>query len=181
MGIIKTAIMTGGGLYAVNKLAKTTEHRYDSRQHQQQQQYYDPQYQSNSYRPQPHLDQGTREGSQAYYSEYPRQQQYQQQQQYHQDPSQNGQYARGARYAGEEGADSDNFYRERCSNPPPHGAQQGYQQGYQQQRLPEERGQSPVAGLANMAMQFVGSQGGKGDPKSGSLFGKLVNNQTFKN
>jgi hypothetical protein len=32
MGLIKTAIMTGGGLYAVNKLAKTAEHRYDNRQ-----------------------------------------------------------------------------------------------------------------------------------------------------
>jgi hypothetical protein len=32
MGLIKTAIMTGGGLYAVNKLAKTAERRHDNRQ-----------------------------------------------------------------------------------------------------------------------------------------------------
>ena len=34
MGLIKTAIMTGGGLYAVNKIAKTAERRYDSRPQQ---------------------------------------------------------------------------------------------------------------------------------------------------
>jgi hypothetical protein len=32
MGLIKTAIMTGGGLYAVNKIAKAAEHRNGNRQ-----------------------------------------------------------------------------------------------------------------------------------------------------
>jgi hypothetical protein len=32
MGLIKTAIMTGGGLYAVNKIVKTAEHRHENRQ-----------------------------------------------------------------------------------------------------------------------------------------------------
>jgi len=34
MGLIKTAMMTGGGMYAVNKLAKAAEHRHDNNRQQ---------------------------------------------------------------------------------------------------------------------------------------------------
>ncbi|KAL9064078.1 MAG: hypothetical protein Q9161_009106 [Pseudevernia consocians] len=51
MGLIKTAIMTGGGVYAVNKLAKTVETRQSNPQYREQPSYYQersrtpPQYQ----------------------------------------------------------------------------------------------------------------------------------------
>lgn len=152
MGLIKTAIMTGGGIYAVNKLVKSADHRYDSRA-QQQQQYYGPtQGQSNNgyySGPPPSQDpQGSRGSPEGYYCE----------------PRRHGSYSRGPQHVDQNG--------ERYSTPPPYGAQQNYQQNYQQGYQQDDRSPSPVAGLANVAMQFASSKGGRGggDGRKGSDF-----------
>ncbi|KAL2059415.1 hypothetical protein ABVK25_000708 [Lepraria finkii] len=49
MGLIKTAIMTGGGIYAANKLAKTTERHYEQRPSNNSQQQYGPNYPPQGY------------------------------------------------------------------------------------------------------------------------------------
>ncbi|RDW57111.1 hypothetical protein BP6252_13857 [Coleophoma cylindrospora] len=55
MGLIKTAILTGGGIYAVNKLAKSVEHAHASSPNntgyppQQQSQYQQPQNPQNQF------------------------------------------------------------------------------------------------------------------------------------
>ena len=49
MGLIKTAMMTGGGIYAVNKLAKTTERHYEQRPSNNSQQQYGPNYPPQGY------------------------------------------------------------------------------------------------------------------------------------
>ncbi|KAF2425219.1 hypothetical protein EJ08DRAFT_700449 [Tothia fuscella] len=65
MGLIKTAMLTGGGLYAVNKLAKTAEHRYDNNhQQQQQQQQQKQQQQGQGYRGGPSESRGQNENYQ---------------------------------------------------------------------------------------------------------------------
>jgi hypothetical protein len=165
MGIIKTAIMTGGGVYAVNKLSKTAEHRNDSRQSQQQQQYLDPQGQNNGNWSTSRFDQGANEPPRSYYGDYRQQQQYQPQHpsyQQYQDSRQNIGHTSSPQYATENSAANDDAYRGGYYNPPPNGPQQGFYQGYQQD-VPEGRGSSRTADLASMAMQFVGSRRGDKD------------------
>ncbi|KAH8648892.1 hypothetical protein BGZ60DRAFT_534755 [Tricladium varicosporioides] len=169
MGIIKTAIMTGGGLYAVNKLSKMALNHRSSSQYppqglppqDQNQQYWNPPPQS------PRVSQPS-----AYYGDYPPQQQngwsppppgypprgYAEDQQYMNDE----------RWAGYQDGNGQNGY----PTPPPYVQQQ--QQGYYEtpQRGMGARSEQ-VAGLADMAMDFVGGQG-KGIRKKGKKGSQVI-------
>jgi annexin A7/11 len=106
MGLIKTAILAGGGIYAVNKLAKASENRHN--QQQQQQPYYPPQNPQQN----PHYGQGP------------------------QGQQQNGYYAQNAQYNGSqqqrqwEPQGPSQYQDGKGNNPPPYYQQQ--QQSYTQ-------------------------------------------------
>jgi hypothetical protein len=170
MGLIKTAMISGVGLYGINKLAKTAEHRQSSPSN------YPPPRDYNNYPPQQGAGnwgpppQGPRQGQapreDAYYGENLAQQQ----RQWYPAQGPDGR-ARGysADYEEEKYTNQDGevLYqaRERYTTPPPYGAQQGYQQ----QALPYEgQGRSSpsrTAALTDMAMQFVANQHEDGDKK----------------
>ena len=178
MGIIKTAMMSGVGIYGIKQLAKAQEQRHSSPA---------PNDYPRDYNQYPQGPQGAgywgppgpppREARQgapredAYYGENPDQQQ---RQWYPQQGPADGRYYRGyyADYPDEKNMSQDGEFvyqaRDRKYNtPPPYGAQQ---QGYQREALPyEPRRSSPVAGPAGLlgtAMEFVGNQQGE-DGKNG--------------
>lgn len=166
MGLIQTAIMTGGGLYAVNKLAKTAEHRHSSKQSNPQYYARDNGAPSQAYwgppgpapRGPPQVD--------ARFVEYQGQRQY-----YPENSPNDARYSRGysaadyeeERYAP---ATGDNQYQNTSRQPiapPSYYPQQGYVTETNDQVYDQNRGRgSPVAGLAGMAMQFVGNGGESG-------------------
>jgi len=189
MGLIKTAIMSGVGVYGIKQLSKAQEHRQSnqspnpngySRDYNNNYPPQGPQQQGYPYYdgPSPPARGGRRED--AYYGEFPDQQQQQQRQRYYpQDPA-TDRYNRGRAVEDEEDKyarqDGGYVYQARdgqFNNPPAYNSQQqGYQQQgvYQQQALPyEPQGQmnsSRTSGLTDMAMQFMeNQQGGENDKK----------------
>lgn len=178
MGLIKTAIMTGGGLYAVNKLAKTVESRHNS-----------PSPNNQNYP----RDNGYENGNQGYWGPpgQPPRGPAQERQWYpannQNDPSAARGYSSGD-YEGDryQNAETDYQYqsRNRQALPPPSyypqqsyaGPQdQVYDQSYDQSQN-RRRGSPDVASLGNMAMDFVGRKDsgskGKGSKMISEFLGK---------
>lgn len=167
MGLIKTAIMTGGGIYAVNKLAKTVDHRRDSPQPSSNQ--YPRDNNQGSWGPPSPPPQRQPQADNYYYGDnaqrggypsnaqgYPPQQQQQQQRGYN-----------SADSAGDKVAYDEEGWQYRPTNPPPYASQQQQQQGYPAQARGngqyEGQGRgSQLEGLANMAMGFLGNGEEKG-------------------
>lgn len=168
MGLIKTAIMTGGGIYAVNKLAKTVDHRRNSPQPNSNQ--YPRDNNQGSWGPPGPPPQRQTQADNHYYGEstqragYPSNAQGyppQQQQQRGYDP---------ADYASDKVAYDEEGWQYRPSSPPPYASQQQQQQ-QQQGYPPQARGNgqyegqargSQLEGLANMAVGFLGNGEEKG-------------------
>jgi len=189
MGIIKTAMMSGVGIYGIKQLAKAQESRHSSPNPADYPRDYSnspqgPQQGPGYWGPPGPPPRGARQGrgqaprEDAYYGEYPDQQQ--QRQWYPAQGPAEPRYARGysADYEDEKYTNQDGevVYRERqYANPPAY----GQQQGYGQQALPyESRGRtSPLgggagaAGLLGTSMEFVGNQQ-RGDVKKGKKLGK---------
>ena len=179
MGLIKTAMMSGVGIYGINKLAKSQEFRHSNpapNNYPRDYNNYPPQgAQGGGYwGPPGPPPRGSRQASpreDAYYGENPDQQQ---RQWYPPQGPPDGRYARGysadyeeEKYTPQDGEFAYQTRDRQYATPPPYGAQQ---QGYQQQALPyEPRRSSPSAGAAGLmstAMEFVGNQQG-GDGKKG--------------
>ncbi|KAH6666668.1 hypothetical protein B0J14DRAFT_604130 [Halenospora varia] len=164
-------IMTGGGLYAVNKLSKTAlDHRSSSSQYPPQGP--PPQNQNQQYwGPPPPPPRGPQQN--AYYGDYSSQQQqngwYPPQQGYQpRGYAEDQQYMNDERKMGYQDGNGQNGY----STPPPYAQQQ--QQGYYETPQRGMGGRSEqVAGLAGMAMDFVGSQG-KGGGKKGKKGSEMI-------
>jgi hypothetical protein len=179
MGIIKTAMMSGVGIYGIKQLAKTQEHRHSSPNPNN----YPRDY--NNYPPQepqgqgywgppgppprgPRPGQAPRED--AYYGEYPDQQQRQWYPAQSQRPA-DGRYSGGYRDEKYTNQDGEYVYQARerqYANPPAYPSQQ---QGYGQQQGLPYGGASGAAGLLGTAMEFVGNQQG-GDGKKSKKLGK---------
>ena len=182
MGIIKTAILGGVGVYGIKQLAKSQESRHSGpspNDYPRDNYNYPPQGAGYWGPPGPPPRQGPREDY--YYSENPNQQQ---RQWYPAQGQASNQYARGyaadyedEKYTSQAG---EVVYQARdrgYNTPPPYGAQQGYQQ----QASPyEPRRSSPAvgpAGLLGPAMEFVGNQqsGKKGNKgKASDIIGEVL-------
>jgi hypothetical protein len=143
MGLIKTAIMTGGAIYAVKQIAKTAEnHHSSSNQHNQQRDF-------------PHSS------ADNYYNNYPEQQQQQQWPPRTLSPS-DPRIARG--YSA-----GDYEYEDQARNAQGQVAPPSYYQQQQQQAYAQPQGQSPMSGgrriegssmtgLVGTAMDFIGNE-----------------------
>ncbi|KAL2065431.1 hypothetical protein VTL71DRAFT_3101 [Oculimacula yallundae] len=199
MGLIKTAMMTGGGIYAVKQLAKTSERRHDNKN-------YNNNNGSQSSREGGYQNQpgywGPGPGPQGQGQQGPSRPYYQDQREYssyNQNPD--SQYAtRGPGPYGPNERDSYNQdsydqkrsyrdedyqyqYQQRGAGQPPSyypdQGQQQQQQGYVNQNGYQEEssrggggsggGASDMAGLAGMAMEFAG-----GNEKRGDKAGKMM-------
>lgn len=173
--------MTGGGLYAVNKLAKTAEHRHNNSLPQPNPQYYsrDNGVPNQGYWAPPGPPPRDLPQVDSRYVDY------QDRRQYNTGSNPNdARYAQGFSAADYEAerytpVDGDYQYRSRQTVPPPsYYPQQGYVKEPRDQVYEQNRGLgSPVAGLAGMAMQFVGSgrdsgNNGKKLEKMSEFFGK---------
>lgn len=187
MGLIKTAMMTGGGIYAVKQLAKTQERRHDAQQNNN--------YQGQGY---PRGDGNPNQGywgppgppgppPRAYgdYQQDPRE--WSSNNQYENGrypPHTRGNYAPGD-YSEEKRvyAEDDFQYQQRIAgNPPSYYPQQPQQNSYYPQQpqqgytnAPQYQdgdrgGQSALGGLAGMAMEYAGNASGGG--KDGKKLGK---------
>lgn len=188
MGLIKTAIMTGGGIYAVNKLAKAAEQRNNSPNRNQGQQYsqqQQPQQQNNDgyYQAPQHQDHQYRDEHQRQVSPQYRGQedhQYTGRQPFPATSQTRGQY-NPADYANDNGKieyDADGWQVQPRGNegPPPYSGQ--HQQSQNQQRAIEQGGSSgrgsPFEEIADAAMGLFEKSGkGKKGDKAGlvGIFG----------
>lgn len=175
--------MTGGGIYAVNKIAKSAEHRHNNNNSSSQ----NPQYNSRDngapanqgyWGPPGPQPRGPPQVDARYVD-------YQDQRQHNAGSNQNdARYARGfsaGDYQEERYAPVDGDYQYRSRQPiapPSYYPQQGHVMEPQDQVYDQNRGRrSPVADLAGMAMQFVGSgkdsgNKGKGLDKMSEFFKK---------
>jgi hypothetical protein len=185
MGLIKTAIMTGGGIYAVNKLAKAAENHHNNPQansypqNYQRDANYPPQGYWGPYGPQGSPQRGPTPPA-GYYSDNQEQRQLASppnSQQY--DQSYAPGYSAGDYADSKYPADSSYERRDQQNNLPAYHQQpQGYlppqNQGYDHNQ--NMRSSSPMAGLAGMAMEFVGSgkdrKGGKTSDRLSEFFSK---------
>jgi hypothetical protein len=124
MGLIKTAILTGGGIYAVNKLAKTAESRHNPPPASYPRQNYNPNYLPQGYwgpPPQGYPPQGQQQrGPDGYYNNQPEAQW---------GPPPNGLQAGQHAFNGNKYPPAESFYDSRApnNNPPAYNQQQ---QGY---------------------------------------------------
>lgn len=186
MGLIKTAIMTGGGIYAVNKLAKASEARHQNSNQQNynpsRDQSYSPQPQSRSPPPTgyyhgPSTTPQTREvyaeresRGEGYWVPAPT------------NPNDRAVYER------EKGEREQAWMRQQeqdgYASPPAYGQGQSQQQYVPQGQIQgndqvyDRRGQgngsnSSLGGLADMAMGFVEGQGQNGKKGNGEGLSKL--------
>jgi hypothetical protein len=162
MGLIKTAIMTGGGIYAVKKIAQAAEKRRESPAPNNQNYSRDGGYSNQGqWGPPGPPPRGPPQADNTYGD-------YQQQQQ--QSYSNNAPYARGfsaGDYEDERypvtGADFENQSRNRQIAPPSYYPQQGNErsQNQNQNQCREKNESSPVDGLVDMALDFAGKSGGR--------------------
>lgn len=176
MGLIKTAIMTGGGIYAINKIAKTAENRHQNYQPNNQNTRGNGYANGNdgNWGPPP-PPRGPPQNDYRY-GDYPQDRQW--------NPSDNSndtRFPRGYSSADFEdskyqNAETDYQYqsRNRQALPPPsyypqqgYSGSQNYDQSYDQSQNQNQnrgRGSPDVAALADMAMGFVGrkNSGSKG-------------------
>ena len=171
MGLIKTAIMSGAGIYAVNKIAKTAEHRHSSHNPNQ----YPPQTAQGGYwGPAPPAAPG-RETRDAYYSDGQNYGDNQQPDGRYWSPQRDQRALRSSSsYPPREEyyddrkfeevyyqADNGNGRNDRV-NPPAYGTQRDFPPQNQQGQFERRGAPSNVGDLADMAMRLVGGEeGGK--------------------
>jgi hypothetical protein len=182
MGLIKTAIMTGGGIYAVNKLAKAAENRHNNSSPSNPRGYARDHPRDNGYWGPPGRCSPAQTDN--YYADN------QQQRQWYPANQNDERYLRGysagdygdGKYHSAEGVFEYQERRERESQPPPYPQQQAYGltpqgQGYNQNgRLGDP---SSMGSLASMAMDFVGNEKGEGKRGKKSVKGAQMISEFF--
>lgn len=165
MGLIKTAMMTGGGIYAVKQLAKTAERRHDNQNSNNNNNRGYPSdngYQNQGYSGPPYPPPRPYYQDQRQWSDY-------NQGNDERSPPTGGGYGLGDYNDQKRYQNEDEYqYRQRdrmAGNPPsyyPQQQQQGYAMASQDQDGNRAGPSSGLGGLADMAMEFAGNGKGQG-------------------